>query len=86
MSNLLQVISFIVISLTLIYAYQAWKNNKPVAAPDQRQLQSAVENSILWLEQNREAILAHTNPLRTLAAGRGQDSPACGRAGGTGCR
>ena len=63
MRNLLRVTSFIFFLLALVYAYLAWTNNKPVTAPHQAQLQTTLENSIHWLEKNREKILVESNPM-----------------------
>ena len=57
------VVSFTVFLLALGYIYSVWKNNRPVAAPEQALLQATLENGVQWLEQNRDAILADTNPM-----------------------
>ena len=63
MRKLWWVVSFTVALLASGYAYLAWNTNRPVAALEQEQLQATLENSIQWLEKNRDKILAESNPM-----------------------
>lgn len=44
-------------------AYTIWQNNRPVAQPGTMELQSALDRSINWLNQNRHSILNKHNHI-----------------------
>lgn len=62
MHNFLRGIGFIVVLLLLAYSFETWENNKSVNSPDQAQLQATLEKAIVWLDQNRDKILAIQTP------------------------
>jgi len=49
--------------LALLGAYLAWDNNRPATMPEQSRLESALENSIQWLTDNRTSVLDNGNPM-----------------------
>ncbi len=52
----------VIVLLLLVYAYQAWENNRSVKMPDQAQIQHTLEKAIQWLDQNRDNVPAASNP------------------------
>jgi len=60
---LLRGISFITVLLVLLYGYVVWQNNTSVTPPERTELEATLENSIQYLEQNRDSVLATFNPM-----------------------
>ncbi len=63
MRKLLGGIGFITALLVLLYGYLFWKNNASVTAPERAELEATLENSIQWLEHNRDSVLTSSNPM-----------------------
>lgn len=63
MRKFLRGIGFIILLLALLYGYLIWKNSASVTTPVQPELATALENSIQWLEQNRDSVLSASNPM-----------------------
>ncbi len=63
MRNFLRSIGFISVLFVLLYGYLVWKNSVSVTTPGQTELAATLENSIQWLEQNRDLVLSDGNPM-----------------------
>ncbi|MFQ5644218.1 MAG: hypothetical protein ACE5FQ_11055 [Thiogranum sp.] len=56
-------VAFFAVLTVLLYGYLIWKNSVSVTTPGQAELETSLENSIQWVEQNRDAVLSNNNPM-----------------------
>jgi hypothetical protein len=53
----------IVLAAGLLYGYMLWQNNRLATVMDLEERRAVLENSIRWLDNNREKILSQSNPM-----------------------
>ena len=63
MRKFLAGISLITVLIVLLYSYLVWKNNASVTALERTEIEATLENSIQWLEKNRDSVLDIGNPM-----------------------
>ncbi|MEE9493672.1 MAG: hypothetical protein V3W04_09890 [Gammaproteobacteria bacterium] len=63
MRIVLKALGLLFVFLILIYGYLTIQNNKSVQPPSAESIRNTFEKSILWLENNREKVLAENNPI-----------------------